>query len=148
MTASEAVYGLLGWLAARPQHILLGAKTKSAAIVAIAEEFCRVNWLEHPNLGWEKRLQFPKVDTAFHPSIPQKYLWIMPVTAVQITEETFRAPHPSAQHIVGVVYDPLTKTATTRGFTASCGDWIVCREDGSRFVIADAQFQKQCYLAG
>ena len=60
------------------------------------------------------------------------------IEAVQITEETFNAPHPNEEHLRGVQYDPKRKTATVLPpfnvhRVACLGDWIV-RKDGKLFV--------------
>lgn len=146
MKASEAVYGLLAWLTTRPQHIVLGSNCDAAPVASAAREFCETNALEACDDHWTDNLEVPNPGTIWHPSLPQKYLAIQEVTAAQITEETFQTNHPSAQHLKGVVYDPVAKTATVCGFTANCGDWIIQLRDGSMIVVADGQFQQQYYL--
>ena len=51
------------------------------------------------------------------------------IEAVQITDQTFDAPHPNPEHLEGVIYDPVarcvyikTLEGTHRG---DMGDWII-----------------------
>lgn len=68
------------------------------------------------------------------------------IEAVQLTEETFSAPHPNPEHIVGVIYDPQTKTAqiqTLEGvMTASLGDWIITGVNGELYPCKPDIFAK------
>lgn len=73
--------------------------------------------------------------------VPQKYYVKGPVTAVQITEETFEGAHPNSRHLMGVIYDPVAKTATINGHVAHCGDWIVF--NGCYWVATDREFNQQ-----
>lgn len=51
------------------------------------------------------------------------------IEAVQVTAETFSAPHPNREHIIGLVYDPVQQAVyipTLEGtMRASLGDWII-----------------------
>lgn len=51
------------------------------------------------------------------------------IEAVQITDATFDAPHPNPDHIPGVLYDPVNRTAliqTLEGdMIGQLGDWII-----------------------
>jgi hypothetical protein len=51
------------------------------------------------------------------------------IEAVQVTDNTFDAPHPNPEHIQGVVYDPRVRCAfigTLEGvMRADLGDWII-----------------------
>jgi hypothetical protein len=51
------------------------------------------------------------------------------IEAVQVTDQTFDAPHPNPEHIIGVVYDPVQRCAfikTLEGtMRADMGDWII-----------------------
>ena len=68
------------------------------------------------------------------------------VHAVQITEETFSRPHPNPDHVPGVMYNPITKTAEvfTGGGqrTLDIGDWIVDFAPGDRRVFTDDAFRR------
>jgi hypothetical protein len=51
------------------------------------------------------------------------------IEAVQITEGTFKDPHPNPEHIVGLVYDPINKQVqipTLEGtMVGNIGDYII-----------------------
>lgn len=51
------------------------------------------------------------------------------IEATQITANTFDAPHPNPEHIIGVIYDPERRCAfidTLEGrMRANIGDWII-----------------------
>lgn len=51
------------------------------------------------------------------------------IEAVQITEDTFDAPHPNAEHVIGVEYDPVERCVyidTLEGrMRGNVGDWII-----------------------
>lgn len=59
------------------------------------------------------------------------------IEAVQLTDDTFDAPHPNEAHIPGVIYDPCTRQAyikTLEGtMTASLGDWIITGVQGEHY---------------
>ncbi len=67
-------------------------------------------------------------------------------TTVQITENTFSDPHPNPSHVVGVLYDPIAKTAkftNSNGddYTANLTEWI-CIENGKpEYVMFDEDYQ-------
>jgi hypothetical protein len=67
------------------------------------------------------------------------------VEAVQITDATFDGPHPSEDHILGVMYDPQQRCAfiqTSEGMQrADIGDWIVRDCTGKLSAIKDDVFQ-------
>ena len=60
MTASEALYGFMGWLTSReavtPE---LSAKHNAAIAAELVDEFCKANELRDPRDGWEKTLKHP-----------------------------------------------------------------------------------------
>lgn len=68
------------------------------------------------------------------------------VKAVQITDSTFDDPHPNADHVVGVIYDPLERRAIiketdeTVELSAYVGDWLVQNEWGEFSVYTDEEF--------
>lgn len=57
------------------------------------------------------------------------------VEAVQITDSTFDAPHPNAEHIPGLIYDPIKRCVLVPTLEdgpkqeakhyGSLGDWII-----------------------
>lgn len=51
------------------------------------------------------------------------------IKAVQLTDNAFDGPHPNPEHVPGIVYDPVTRTAqidTLEGtMRAEIGDWII-----------------------
>lgn len=51
------------------------------------------------------------------------------ISAVQITAETFDAPHPNEEHLRGVLYDPVQRCVfieTLEGkMKGNLGDWII-----------------------
>ncbi len=71
-----------------------------------------------------------------------------PVTieAVQVTNGTFDHPHPSAEHVAGVVYDPVHRCAyidTLEGrMRADIGDWIIRGVKGELYPCKPDIFQE------
>lgn len=68
------------------------------------------------------------------------------VEAVQVTNNTFDAPHPNPEHILGALYDPRSRTVaviTPGGIQkAGLGDWIVrYKFDGTYRVYNSRSFQ-------
>ena len=72
------------------------------------------------------------------------------IEAVQITDQTFDAPNPNPEHIIGVLYDPAKRQAhieTLEGtMTASVGDWIIRGVKGELYPckpdIFEATYEK------
>jgi hypothetical protein len=60
LSASEAVYGLLGWLTSRSQVVRLGATESAAEAAELADAFCKANKLHPPRDGWNWNLEHPK----------------------------------------------------------------------------------------
>jgi hypothetical protein len=67
------------------------------------------------------------------------------VEAVQITDDTFDAPHPNPERVVGVLYDAGLRQALVRMLhgqrVARLGDWIVRRPDGTLSVMRGDEFR-------
>lgn len=67
------------------------------------------------------------------------------IDAVQITEDTFAAPHPNKDHVVGIVYDPVLKEARIRTLegvmTGNLGDWIICGIKGEFYPCKSDIFE-------
>lgn len=60
LIASEAVYGLLGWLTSRKEAVTLGSQHNAAIAAELAGEFCKANDLAEPRAEWGKNLlHFP-----------------------------------------------------------------------------------------
>ena len=59
LTASEAVYGLLGWLTTLSEPITFSATHEAGPAADIAKQFCEVNGLTQPRAGWELNLIHP-----------------------------------------------------------------------------------------
>lgn len=59
------------------------------------------------------------------------------IEAVQITSQTFDAPHPNPEHISGVIYCPAEREVripTLEGvMTGKLGDWIITGVKGERY---------------
>lgn len=59
------------------------------------------------------------------------------IDAVQVTNDTFDAPHPNPEYIAGLVYDPLNRCVfikTLEGtMCASLGDWIITGVKGEHY---------------
>ena len=68
------------------------------------------------------------------------------IEAVQITDETFDAPHPNPLHVRGVVYDPIAKTVTINTLegvmTGRIGDWIIRGVNGELYPCKPDVFAK------
>ncbi len=74
------------------------------------------------------------------------------VEAIQITNETFDAPHPNPDHIPGIVYDPIRRTATITTLegemVGNLGDWIIRGVAGEFYPCKPDIFEQTYELAG
>jgi len=61
LIASEAVYGLLGWLSTRKEIIKIGSNEDCAVIADLAKQFCEANNLASPREHWECALSHPVI---------------------------------------------------------------------------------------
>lgn len=74
------------------------------------------------------------------------------VHAIQITENTFTAPHPNPEHIEGVLYDPVKKQVrinTLEGeMIGNVGDWIIRGVKGELYPCKPDVFELtyKCYI--
>jgi hypothetical protein len=59
LTASEAVYGLLGWLTSRNERVVLSGRDDASIAVDLAKSFCEANNLGEPREGWHHLLTHP-----------------------------------------------------------------------------------------
>jgi hypothetical protein len=72
------------------------------------------------------------------------------IEAVQITEEVFSKDHPNHDHVDGVIYDPMLKSAfidTLEGrMVGILGDWIITGVKGEKYPckpdIFEATYEK------
>lgn len=62
LSAAEAVYGFVAWLATRNQIIRMGPSYDCAPVAQCVREFCETNSLGDPRDGWEKNLTHPNSD--------------------------------------------------------------------------------------
>ncbi|WP_407155148.1 hypothetical protein [Bradyrhizobium sp. STM 3557] len=66
------------------------------------------------------------------------------VEAVQITDDTFDAPHPNPELVIGVIYDPIQRNARIETKTgtqiANIGDWIVKAPSGRLYCLGSDAF--------
>lgn len=68
------------------------------------------------------------------------------INAVQITNETFDAPHPNDDHIPGLIYDPVKRQVeikTLEGtMIGNLGDWIIKGVNGELYPCKPDIFEK------
>ena len=61
LTASEALYGFVGWLTTQPVIIKMGASENCTSVIDAVAAFCKENGLTEPRDGWYKNLAHPPV---------------------------------------------------------------------------------------
>lgn len=65
--------------------------------------------------------------------------------AVQITNNTFDAPHPNPEHIIGLTYDPVHRQVlipTPEGtMIGNVGDWIITGVNGEHYLCKPDIFE-------
>jgi hypothetical protein len=59
LTASEALFGFMGWLTARDEQVVFSASNHAAPAAELVVEFCKVNGLSEPREDWTTRLIMP-----------------------------------------------------------------------------------------
>ncbi len=59
LTASEAIYGFVGWLTTQPGVIKMGASENCVPVADAIKAFCEENGLAEPRDGWENNLIHP-----------------------------------------------------------------------------------------
>jgi len=59
MTASEALYGFVGWLSTKHTPTVFANDQDGAKYAELVDVFCKANNLEAPREGWEKELVHP-----------------------------------------------------------------------------------------
>ncbi len=62
LSASEALYGFMGWLTTRQEVMSAGASHECAPVADAIKEFCDANDLAQPRDGWEKNFVYPGMD--------------------------------------------------------------------------------------
>ncbi len=60
LSASEALYGFMGWLTTRQETIKVGASHECGPVADVVKEFCAANYLAEPRDGWEKLCVHPE----------------------------------------------------------------------------------------
>lgn len=60
MSASEALFGFVGWLTTRETSVTFSQKHDASIAAELVNEFCKANHLAEPNDGWEKKLVHPE----------------------------------------------------------------------------------------
>ena len=64
LSASEALYGFMSWLASREKEITISSAHDAAEPAELVSVFCEINNLREPRSGWENRLIQPTRDYA------------------------------------------------------------------------------------
>jgi len=59
LSASEAVYGVLGWLTCRKKALTLSSAHGAAEAARAAALFCEANKLKEPRMNWSRKLKHP-----------------------------------------------------------------------------------------
>ena len=62
LSASEAIYGLLGWLTSRDKTVTFSAKHNASIAAELADEFCTANNLTFPRDDFHTNLIHPASD--------------------------------------------------------------------------------------
>lgn len=60
LSASEALYGFMGWLTTRDEVVTFSCRHNASKSVDLVREFSDSNSLKEPRDGWEKNLVHPK----------------------------------------------------------------------------------------
>lgn len=71
LTASEALWGFIGWLTSRQEVTVLSSKDDCTPIVDLVAEFIEVNGLNQPRSGWENIMKHPDPLMMFHKAIDE-----------------------------------------------------------------------------
>jgi len=59
LSASEALFGFVGWLTARDKQVVFSGRDHAAPAVELVAEFCKANGLAEPREDWTTRLTMP-----------------------------------------------------------------------------------------
>jgi len=60
LSASEALYGFMGWLTTRDEVTLLHSQSNASKAAELVTEFCEANGLKEPRGGWSQDLVHPE----------------------------------------------------------------------------------------
>ena len=60
ISASEALFGFMGWLTTRDETLMIGAQHVCGPVADVVKEFCDANDLDEPREGWNKNFVHPK----------------------------------------------------------------------------------------
>ena len=59
LSASEALFGFIGWLTTRDKSVTLSAHHNAGIAVNLVSHFCKVNNLIEPKEHWEEQFIMP-----------------------------------------------------------------------------------------
>jgi len=59
LTASEALFGFMGWLTSRKESVTFSSSHNAAIAADLVAEFCKANNLEEPRNDWHLSLVHP-----------------------------------------------------------------------------------------
>ena len=59
ISASEALFGFMGWLTTCDETLMIGAQHECAPVADAVKKFCDANNLAEPQAGWEKHFVYP-----------------------------------------------------------------------------------------
>ena len=60
LSASESLYGFIGWLTTREEKVVFSSKHSSSIAADLVDEFCKTNNLKEPREKWSENLKHPK----------------------------------------------------------------------------------------
>ncbi|KKL70064.1 hypothetical protein LCGC14_2108630 [marine sediment metagenome] len=60
ISASEALFGFMGWLTTRDETLMIGAQHECSPVADVVKEFCDANSLEEPRDNWHHHFVHPK----------------------------------------------------------------------------------------
>jgi len=60
LSASEALWGFVGWITAADKKLVASCKHDAATWARLVDEFARVNRLPNPEPGWPSRVKYPR----------------------------------------------------------------------------------------
>jgi len=60
LSASEALYGFIGWLTSMENPIVFSSRHSAATPAELVDEFLKENKIEEPREGWNNHFTFPR----------------------------------------------------------------------------------------
>lgn len=60
LSASEALYGFMGWLTGRDERVCFSGKDDASPAAELVDQFCKHNNLPEPREGWTDLYSLPK----------------------------------------------------------------------------------------